>query len=192
MYDLCDIPLEPTFYQEPVVYYEEISDYQEPFDYEEGFFLLTDLTTSVLLTGIVVLFVILVISLEEGSSSTWYRQLILPHLHPYYLTVLLIFSLLLQYIVVIIDPRLHLNFVLALLFVSTAFLLLWSLAFFQGENIGLAAWASVPFLIFQFGLFFYFYYRDWVSSVLILFSIGFAIYLFYLMAHIASINDTIV
>jgi hypothetical protein len=162
---------------------EDVITPVEPFGYQ--FLMWT------LLISLIVVCTLVATSVAIGAGSDKYNQITVPIFNPYYVAVLLLFCILLEEIIVFADEFLGIRNkyqAMTMILIGGFFLLLWAITFFHVGDIGASIWTSGFLAIFQFILFFYFFYQSVPASVMALIALGFSIYLFYEMITIASSN----
>ena len=82
------------------------------------------------------------------------------------------------------------NLVVAMLFLISAFLsLIWVAIFFYVQNIGLSLWLVSALFIYKFWVFIYMWYLKPVAAIFLIPILAVYIYLFYAMAHLATLNN---
>ena len=75
--------------------------------------------------------------------------------------------------------------------IGNVILLAWSVALYQGQNIGLATWLSGILFIYQVGLFFIVWHLKPLAAILMIPLLALYLYLLYTMVHLASLNNEV-
>jgi tryptophan-rich sensory protein len=75
--------------------------------------------------------------------------------------------------------------------VGNFILLAWSVALYQGHNIGLAAWLSGILFVYQAGLFLIVWHLSPVAAIFSLPLLALYLYLLYTMVHLAALNNEV-
>ena len=142
--------------------------------------------------------ILFLLSYIPGTYSTWYNSLIQPDLNPWIPRAGWIIATILSYIGIYIlweyagpddIPR---DLGVSVLFIVANFITVaWSVALYQGENIGLATWISVVLFVFQLWLVIYVWYIKPLAAVFLIPLMLMYLYLVYSMVHLAAINNVI-
>jgi hypothetical protein len=162
---------------------EDVVPPSEPFSY--------NLLMWTLLSSLIVICILIAISIGIGANTDKYNQITVPVFNPYYVAVLLLFCILLEEIIVFANNFLAIRNryqAMVMILIGAFFLLLWAITFFHVGDIAISVWTAGFLAVYQFILFFYFFYQSGAASVMVLIALGFSLYLFYQMINIASTN----
>ena len=153
--------------------------------------LLSNLAMWLLLFSTISVYVLVVATMIMGVGSDKYNGITVPVFNPYYIATLLLFAMFFQEIIVLVPEYFGVrqrDQASALILIGALFLLLWAITFFHVGDVVVSIWTAAFLAVYQFILLFYFFYRSIAAALLVLFSVGLSIFLFYQMIHIASSN----
>lgn len=152
------------------------------------FWIVTTITVMVWILFFVIYFV--------GLYSDWYNQLKQPNINVWIPRVGWVIASGISYLGLYLlwrnvsQDRIPQLLAISVLYAVGAFIMIaWVLAFFYAQNIGLAAWIAAVLFIFQFWLFIFIWYINYVSALLTLPLVLMYLYLAYSMVNLASLNN---
>jgi len=136
------------------------------------------------------------ISYFYGTYSTWYANLTKSAINPWIPRILWIITTILSYIGLYIlwicptEETISCNLTISILyFIGSYIFVIWSVVFFQAQNIAGAVWLSIILFIYEFWLFMYIWYINKVAALFILPLVGMYLYFVYDTIHLASLNN---
>lgn len=148
----------------------------------------------ILIVGILFLF-----SSGFGINSGWYKNLKRSSVNPYIIGILLLLSIAISFISTFMTwehvsaENISIDFNISIYFlIGDLLLLLWSVVFFQGENILYSIYTSSILFLYHFWLFTYLWILKPISAIFSIFLVLIYGYLFYSMIHLASINNIVI
>lgn len=141
-----------------------------------------------------VLFVLLVF---YGSGTPWYEDLINDGPNPWIVRSLWVIAGIISYVGlyflwdIIQSEFIPRDLVISVLYLISTFLLIaWAAIFYYTEHIGLALWASVVLVVYNFWVLIYIWYLKPLSAIFMLPSLVMYIYLMWSTGHLAYINGS--
>lgn len=150
----------------------------------------------ILICTVIILIIILVVIVSIiGAVTDWYTKLKHGHVNNWVTIILLIIAILLSYISLIllwnyIDQNKFV--IITTLFLIEAFILLgWITIFYFGQNIGLSLWLAGVLFVYKLWLFIYIWYIKPTAAIFLIPILIFYIYLMYITAHLAYLNNII-
>lgn len=140
-----------------------------------------------------IIWVLFVISYFFGYYSTWYENLTLPGLNPWLARIGWVVSTIISYIGIYIlwdKVETNTNLGISLYFVIGTFLALcWSVALFQGNNLGAAFWLACILFVYMLWILIYVWKINRVAGAFMIPITLMYLYLAYSMINLAQLND---
>ena len=154
-------------------------------------------------TAITIIFVVTIlidilffVSFLVGTYSTWYSNIKQDNINPWIPRISWIVVTLISYVATYIlwkninpDNVVVISKVSIFYLVNALLILLWSVAFYQLQNIAAGFWMSLILLLYNFWLMIYIWYINPLASIFIFPLVAMYFYFMYSTLHLAWINN---
>lgn len=148
---------------------------------------------------IIIMSALFIVSSTIGLNTSWYQNLKKFDVNPWLIRSLWLVTTLLSYIGLFVlwehvqPDEISKDLAVSVLYLLATFIsFLWSVVFYQMENIQGAFWLAEVLLIYKFWLFIYMWYIKPIAALFLIPVIGMYAYLIFSVVHLAGLNNVVI